>query len=363
MSRTVRLAAAGACALTAHAALNARLLRKPPSDPPPIAERVSILLPVRDEAHRVAPCLSAVLDQQGLRAAEVLILDDRSTDGTADLVRRIAGDRVRLLTGASLPTGWLGKPWACAQLAAAATGDVLVFLDADVVLAPDALARSVTLLRDAGLQLVSPYPRQIAATPAERLVQPLLQWSWLTFLPLRVAERSSRPSLAAANGQLLCVDATAYGAAGGHSAVRGQVIDDVALLRAVTSSGGRGVVVDGTDLARCRMYDGWAELREGYSKSLHAAFSSRVGALLAGGLLALLYVVPPLAALRGSPAGAVGYAGAVAGRAITARRTGGRIWPDACAHPVSVAVLCGLTARSWRRRNAGTLQWKGRRLG
>jgi hypothetical protein len=111
------------------------------------------------------------------------------------------------------------------------------------------------------------------------------------------------------------------------------------------------------------MYDGWAELREGYSKSLHAAFGSRVGALLAGGLLALLYVVPPLAALRGSPAGAVGYAGAVAGRAISARRTGGRIWPDACAHPVSVAVLCGLTARSWRQRNAGTLQWKGRRLG
>ncbi|MEP6464349.1 MAG: glycosyltransferase [Frankiaceae bacterium] len=358
----VRAGAGGAALLTAHAALNARLLRTPPHDPPPIAERVSLLLPLRDEVHRVTPCLQALLGQQRLRDVELLVLDDGSTDGTAELVRQVAGDRARILTGAPLHPGWLGKPWACAQLAEAATGDVLVFLDADVVLAPAAVARTVTLLRDGGLELVSPYPRQRAETPAERLVQPLLQWSWLTFLPLRLAERSPRPSLAAANGQLLGVDAAAYRTFRGHGAVAGEVVDDVALLRALKRAGFRVVVADGTDLAVCRMYASWAELRDGYSKSLWSAYGSPLGAVAGCALLTSVYVLPPLAALRGSKAGALGYAAAVAGRVLTARRTGGRTWPDPLGHPLSVLLLCALTARSWWQRAAGTLTWKGRRL-
>ncbi len=356
----VRLGAAGAAILAAHAALNVRLLRTPPRDPPPVAERVSLLLPLRDEAHRVTRCLPAVLAQQRLRDVEVVVLDDGSTDGTTELVRGLAGDRVRLMAGTPPPAGWLGKPWACAQLGAAAAGDVLVFCDADVVLAPDAVARTVTLLRDSGLALISPYPKQHAGTATERLVQPLLQWSWLTFLPLRLAERSPRPSLAAANGQLLCVDAAAYRECGGHGAVAGEVLEDVALLRAMKRGGRRGVVADGTDLAQCRMYSGWAELRDGYSKSLWSAYGSPLGALAGCSVLAVLYVLPAVAALRGSRAGMVGYAAGVAGRVVAGRRTGARIWPDALAHPVSVLLLCALTARSWRERAAGTLTWKGR---
>lgn len=359
----IRTGAVGAAGLAAHAGLNAGLLRRPPRDPPPVAERVSLLLPVRDEADRVTPALLALLAQRGLPAREVLVLDDGSTDGTAEVVRRLAAGQARLLTGAALPAGWLGKPWACAQLAAAATGDVLVFLDADVVLAPDAVARAVTLLRDSGLDLVCPYPRQAAETAAERLIQPLLQWSWLTFLPLRLAERSARPSLAAANGQLLCVDAAAYRQAGGHGAVAAEVLEDLALLRAMKRSGSRGGVADGTDLATCRMYDGWASLREGYSKSLWSAYGSPLGALIGCSVLVTLYLLPPLAALRGSRAGALGYAAGVTGRVVTGRRTGARIWPDALGHPVSVALLCGLTARSWQHRAAGTLTWKGRPIG
>lgn len=362
MARLLRLAAVVNVALTVHAALNARLLRTPPADPPPVAERVSVLLPVRDEAHRVEPCLRALLGQQRLRDVEVVVLDDGSTDGTPDIVRRVAGDRVTLLTGAPLPDGWLGKPWACAQLAQWARGDVLVFLDADVVVETDGVARTVTLLRDAGLDLVSPYPRQQAETVTERLVQPLLQWSWLTFLPLRLAERSLRPSLSAANGQLLCVDAAAYSAVGGHGSVQARVIDDVELLKAFKRKGFRGVVVDGTTIATCRMYSGWPELRDGYSKSLWAAFGSPAGGATVLGVLAALYVLPPLSALRGSKAGALGYAAAVAGHAVTAQRTGGRVAPDALAHPLAVAVLCGLIGRSWCRRLGGGISWKGRPL-
>ena len=233
LPRVVATLSAGAGALALHTALNARLLRTPTASR--TQRRVSVLLPVRDEAERVAACLRSLLAQEGVDL-EVVVLDDGSTDGTADVVRRTGdGDpRLRLLPGRPLPAGWLGKPHACQQLAdaAAASSEVLVFVDADVVLTPHAVAATVALLDDAGLDLVSPYPRQ-EAPGATRLVQPLLQWSWLTFLPLRVAERSPRPSLAAANGQLLAVRRAVYELAGGHGAVRADVVEDVALLKAV----------------------------------------------------------------------------------------------------------------------------------
>lgn len=368
MSRAARLLTSSgtalAVALTAHTVVNLAVLRRPDDDPPPAAERVSVLLPVRDEAHQVAACLRTALAATGVDDLEVLVLDDGSTDGTADVARRAAGGdpRVRVLAGADLPPGWLGKPWACHQLARAASGDVLVFVDADVRLAPHAVAATVDLLRRHRLDLVSPYPRQQAITAGERLVQPLLQWSWLTTLPLRAAERSRRPSLAAANGQLLAVDAAAYRRAGGHAAVRDQVLDDVALLRAVKAAGGRGVVADGTHLATCRMYTSWGQLRDGYAKSLWAAFGSPAGAAAVTGLLGWAYVVPPVAALAGSRAGAVGYAAGVLGRALVARRTGGRV-PDAAAHPASVLAFAWLVGRSLALRRRGTLTWKGRKIG
>jgi Glycosyl transferase family 2 len=355
---------AGATALTAHTALNLRALRVPPVDPPAVAERISVLVPARDEEHRIAGCLATLLDQVGVADLEVLVLDDGSADRTAAIVADLAerDPRLRLLPGASLPPGWLGKPHACHQLAEAATGRVLVFVDADVRLAPHALAATVAVLREHRLDLVCPYPRQLARTPAERLVQPLLQWSWLTTLPLRLAERSPRPSLSAANGQLLAVDAASYRRAGGHRAVRAEVIEDLALLRAVKRVGGRGGVVDGTGLATCRMYHGWDELKDGYSKSLWAAFPSPAAAAGAVGLLGLCYVVPAAAALRGSAVGAAGYLAGVTGRYLVAERTGGRSLPDSLVHPASITMLGWLTARSWRLHRRGELRWKGRLL-
>ncbi len=360
----VTAGSAGAVLATVHTAWNLRRLRVPPPAPLPVAEPVSVLLPVRNEARQVARCLRSVLASTGLARLEVLVLDDASTDGTAEVVRRVTGAdrRVRLLTGSPPPAGWLGKPSACRQLAEAATGTVYVFLDADVVLEPDGVARTVGLLREAELDLVSPYPRQVAESIGERLVQPLLQWSWLTFLPLRRAEQSARPALAAANGQLLCVDAAAYRRAGGHAAIRHEVLEDLALVRRIKTAGGRGGVADGTGLAHCRMYDGWADLRDGYTKSLWAAFGSPAGAAGVVSLMSLVYVVPAVAALAGSRLGMVGYAAGVAGRALTARRTGGRVFPDAFAHPLSVVTVAWLTALSVRGRRARSLVWKGRPL-
>ncbi len=358
----VLAASGGAAALTLHTALNLRLLRTPSDRPAPAEEFVSILVPVRNEADRVEPCLRSLLAQQGLPEAEILILDDGSSDQTASLVERLITDhpRASLLIGAPLPSGWLGKPHACHQLALAATGSMLVFADADVRFEPHAIAAAIEVARDHKLDLVSPYPRQIAKSMAERLIQPLLQWSWLTTLPLRAAEHSGRPSMAAANGQFLVADTAAYWRAGGHAAIRDQVLDDVALLRRITAAGGRGGMIDGTTIARCRMYRDAAELRCGYRKSLWSAFGSpgRAAGVMTG--LVVLYVVPPVAALTGSRTGLTGYLAAVLGRFLIARRTQSRSLPDVLAHPLSIAALAAMTADSYWGLRRGELSWRGR---
>ncbi|WP_422774669.1 glycosyltransferase family 2 protein [Plantactinospora sp. WMMC1484] len=359
--------------LTGHTWCNAgRWLRRPPSGPVRAGEPVAVLLPVRDEATRVAPCLRALLAQRGVPELEIVVLDDGSTDGTTEVVRAVAAGnpRVRLLGGAPLPPGWLGKPHACQQLADRAGPDatVLVFVDADVTLAPYAVAAAVHTLRSASAVLLSPYPRIVAGSPAQRLVQPLLQWLWLTFLPLPAMERSRRPSLAAAGGQFLVLDRAGYRRAGGHAAVRNRILEDIELARAVKRSGGRIALADGSGLADCRMYGSWAELRDGYAKSLWAAFGPPAGAAAVLSLLLLLYVLPPLLAvagvLTGAPtvamAGLLGYLLGVAGRLVSAASTGGRGWPDALAHPLSVVVLGWLTFRSYHLRRRGRLRWRGR---
>ncbi len=343
--RLVHVGASLAVCGAVHVAINARLLRRPAAHPNRPLTDVSVLIPARDEERNIAECLRTLLAQQPGDGLEIIVLDDESSDRTREISLDIAADdpRVRVLRGTPPPPAWLGKPHACCQLAhsARATSRVLVFADADVRFEPHAIAAAVDLLRRHELDLVSPYPRQIATTAGERLVQPLLQWSWLTFLPLRVAESSRRRSLSAANGQFLAVRREAYERAGGHAS--GDVLDDLALV--------------------CRMYDGWPELRAGYTKSLWTAFGTPAGAAAVVGLLVTAYVVPAVAALRGSRAGAIGYAAGVAGRVIAARATGARAWPDALAHPASVAALGLLTARSVRARRLGTLTWKGRVVG
>jgi len=346
-------------ALLLHTVVNALLLRRP-ARAAEVEERVSILLPMRNEARRLTPTVTSVLAQQGLADVEVLGYDDDSTDGTADVVRRVAGERVRLLPTNPLPGGWLGKPHACAVLSGAATGSVLVFVDADVVLTPDAVAGAVAAMRTHTLDFVSPYPRQLAGSWLERLVQPLLTWSWLTFLPLRLAERGHRPSLANANGQLLVVDTAAYRRAGGHASVRAEVVDDVALARSLRRIGARGGFIDGSHVARCRMYDGSRMLVDGYAKSLWTAFGSPLGAAGVSVLLLALYVLPWVLTPF-TPWAWIGAGSGVAGRVVAATRTGGSVL-DAVLHPLSVLAFVALAAVSTWRRRRHALTWKDRVL-
>lgn len=149
------------------------------------------------------------------------------------------------------------------------------------------------------------------------------------------------------------------------------MLEDIELARAVKRAGGRIALADGSRLASCRMYDSWPQLRDGYTKSLWATFGHPLAAALVVGLLLLLYTAPPLVAvaalLAGAPAlagvAALTYLAGVVGRVVSAHATGGRAWPDALSHPVSVAVLGWLTLRSYHLRKRRRLSWRGRPVG
>ena len=379
----------GLCSLLAvagavHSAFNVRRLPRPPRNQA-CEESVAILVPARNEADRLPATLRSLVGQRGLSNAQITVLDDSSDDGTGDIARTVLADCVAAdsaVTGEVLrgdenpPAGWLGKPWACARLADTTVGraaEVVVFVDADVILAPDAVAAAIAELRRRNLDLLSPWPRQVAHTWLERLVQPLQQWSWATTVPLTMSEDRQLPSLSAANGQFLVVDNSAYRRCGGHHLVRDQVLEDILLARRMRAFGLRTGLADGSQIAECRMYDGAAQVLAGYRKSLWAAFGSANDHLpvLAGkslatiGALILVETVPAIAALTSRDRltrafGLAGYLGAAAGRAVVAARTAGRVFPDSALQPVSVAVLAGMAADSLVARARGRASWKGR---
>ena len=360
-----------AAALSAHAAINMRLIRRPRDESVTIVERVSVLLPARNEAARITPTLRSLLAQEGLPDLEILVLDDGSTDGTGDVVRQVVGadPRVKVIDGPDdlPPAGWLGKSWACHRLAQEATGDVLVFIDADVQLTSRAIASTIHQMRGAELDLLSPYPRQVAITAAERITQPLVVWSWVTALPIRVTECSHYPSMAAAVGQFLVVDARAYRISGGHAAIADLILEDVGVLRALKRAGFTGAPADGSAVASCRMYTSWPEIYDGYTKSVWSAVQPSPVAYALVAVMALAYIAPPVFAVIGPGRaarawGAAGYASGVLGRYAVARRTGERVWPDVLAHPASVSTFAGLILASLRRHRAGNLTWRGRPL-
>lgn len=361
-------AALGAVAIAAHTAVNLRVLRRPDSHAWQVDESVDILIPARDEEATIAATVESALAQESVPRLRVTVLDDGSSDGTGEILAAIAARDSRLVvlsTDDDPPPGWLGKPWACARLGTQTSGSVLVFVDADVILEPHAVRALVDELRSADLDMVAPYPRQLSSGTLQRLVQPLVTWAWVATMPVGLAERSHRPSLSAANGQLIAFDALAYAEIGGHGAVHGEVIEDVALMRELKVNGYRCATVDGSHLATCRMYSTDRALIDGYAKSLWSAFGGPVGSIGVGSMLAFVYLVPPAAMALGRSRqvrawGMAGYLAGCASRAMVARRTGEKVVPDAFAQPASIAAFLYLNAVSWTRHRRGTNTWKGR---
>ena len=328
---------------------------------PDLFDSVSILIPLRNESQNVPGLMESVLNQKGLSNFEIVALDDSSSDDTAEQISQFSAANLFVHSGLELPFGWLGKNFACHQLAQKSQAKYLVFVDADVRLSPYAVSSSIALMERLDWDFISPYPRQLAISFLERLAQPLLQWSWFASLPLRLAEKLSRPSMVVANGQFLIVKREAYLKTGGHEAIKSEVLDDLELGRLLVRGGFSGGVADGSKVAICRMYSNAVELIEGYSKSQWRAFVSPIGAAIAIVILFSSSILPLALGLSGEVSGWYGYFALVASRLLVASKTNSVV-SSASMHPLSAGLWIYLIIHSWYRKSRGELVWRGRQI-
>jgi hypothetical protein len=242
-------------------------------EPPPVAaasslQAVSILIPARNEANAIGPALEAALQTRGI-AYEIVVMDDHSTDETPAIVRNLAKmhPQIRLAQAPPLPSNWNGKQHACWALAQAAENPILCFVDADVRLGPECVARMVQFLQNANASLVSGFPRQLTGTTLEWLLLPLIHFVLLGFLPIIQMRRGTDPSFAAGCGQFLMVRADHYFASGGHTKIRRTMHDGLRLPKLFRQAGFRTDLADITAHATCRMYTNAQQVWSGLAKN------------------------------------------------------------------------------------------------
>jgi glycosyltransferase involved in cell wall biosynthesis len=314
----------------------------------------SLLVPARDEARRLPAALVGLLAQD---VTEIVVLDDQSSDATAAVVRQAAAadPRVRLVRGAPLPAGWTGKNWACRQLAAAARGELLVFCDADVLLAPAALDACWAQMCAQRADVFSVFPRQRTATLGERLLVPLIDDVLLAFLP-HCLLRLPVPAAATANGQLLMFRRGCYDLLGGHAAVAGELAEDLVLARRARRAALRLGLVLGGDLVGARMYAGYRESVRGFGKSLRAAHGGHDLALAGTAAWHLLAYTVPWLACRRDRAWRVAAVLGLAQRVLVNVKTGRGALAEAALVPVTPLATLPAYALAFRR----TAHWKGR---
>ncbi|MGH7675756.1 MAG: glycosyltransferase [Gemmatimonadales bacterium] len=336
---------------------------------------VSVVIPARNEAHNIERCVRSILTTR-YAAHEVIVVDDRSTDGTADIVGRLARaeeahGRLVLVRGAELEPGWFGKQWALVQGYRVARGELLLFADADTRHGAELIGRAVAALQRESVDLVSLVPRQEMVTFWERLVQPHVMLALQARVgDLRRVNRTRIEWEAIANGQFILVTRASYEAVGTHAAVRGSVVDDVSLAQAYVRQGRDIFLAHAPQDMSVRMYRSLGEIVEGWSKNLALGAPLLAPPIrLLRGLLPWLTWLPVLVWV-GPP---VVWAAAGSGWALAATLISLALWlqiawreraplPYALLYPLGAMIVAYIMIRSaWR--GAARVEWKGRVYG
>lgn len=265
--------------LHSQAQLSLRAAHVPPAADGPL---ISVLVPARNEEKNIRRCLAAILAQD-YPNFQVFVLDDRSTDSTPAILSELSArdSRLVILAGCELPPGWAGKPHALHQAAACATGEWLLFLDADTFLHPNALSAALASAKKSGADLYTVMTEQILASFWEKTVMPLVFTALsVGFSPRKVNDPQTHDAIA--NGQFIFIRRAVYDAIGGHAAVKDQIVEDKALAEKVKWSGQRLVIADGRAIAQTRMYTDLASIWEGWTKNIYLGLADRPGLLLLG---------------------------------------------------------------------------------
>jgi glycosyltransferase involved in cell wall biosynthesis len=232
------------------------------------AQGLSVLIPARNEEASIQEALASIL-RSNHPEFEIVVMDDASEDRTAEVVRQFAATdpRVRLVQSTELPVGWNGKQYACWGLASHAHYGLLLFLDADVRLARDALTRLVAEQQRRQSPLISGFPYQETKTWSEQLLIPLMHYVLLGFLPIDQMRATAQPGFAAGCGQLFLAERESYFQVGGHSAIAPSRHDGIRLPKAFRNAGKKTDIFDATDLATCRMYQSLPQVVRGLLKN------------------------------------------------------------------------------------------------
>lgn len=349
------------------------LLRKTTTIEP---DCVSVILPARNESRHIIACLEG-LDQQQITRMEVFLVDDQSQDETAALARAYPARymNVQVIEGSPLPEGWLGKSWACWQAAARARSEWLLFIDADVRLEPGMLTTLLAYARQEQLDMLGLLPRLVVGSLAERLVLPSFFYLLMGIYPFERMNEPEQPAFVL--GQCVLIRRSAYERAGGHAAVRQNIIEDVGLAQNLKAAGYRIAMLSAPDLVHVRMYDGWQALSEGMTKHARAGMGDTgLRAMLVAMrqafvawlpldllLLAALLRRPPIERRQLAFAGVGLFAGQQWLWSWAVRRYLGLGRMEALLMPVGTLSYFLLAARAMLGLRLGrTMRWKGREL-
>ncbi len=235
---------------------------------------ISILIPARNEEQNISKLLNSLVSQKNYNI-EILVLDDNSSDGTYQVIYDFSSkyNNLKAIKGKPLPEGWLGKNWACHQLSEIAKGDILLFIDSDVILHQEAIPTLLANFYEFKLDALSVFPTQIMNSFGEKLVVPLMNWILLSMLPLFLVRKSKFQSFVAANGQLFLFSKEAYNKIGGHQSVRNNPVEDMELARNLKKNGLKIATFLGGELVKCNMYDGFLSSIQGFSKNFYKGFN------------------------------------------------------------------------------------------